>query len=258
MKMIRKEWDAVLMGSNVRTRLEELQVAGVIRDTFPEVQAMVGFGGGDSGHKDLWGHTKQVVSQTVRRLPLLRWAALFHDVGKVKCFRHTNGVVSFHNHEAMSARMFDKAAKRTGLFSDREALDIRTYIYDLGYIEGYLSEWSDSAVRRVYRQTGTFFEGLIHLSRADITTKYTGKRQTHYLRIKELRTRALRLAEADALLPPLPTGLGDVLLSTFKLHPAKELGPLMKKLKKDVELGLLERSASVETILAYIEKEKLL
>ena len=44
---------------------------------------MVGFGDGEWRHKDVWKHTKQVVRQAVPRLEV-RWASLFHDIGKVK------------------------------------------------------------------------------------------------------------------------------------------------------------------------------
>ena len=108
--------DGLLLSRNVIDNLEGLQTGGTLLVMFPEVQALVGFGGDDSGHKDLWGHTKQVVSQCVPKANV-RWAALFHDVGKVKCFRRIEGVVSFHGHEAVSAKLFKRAAERTNIFS---------------------------------------------------------------------------------------------------------------------------------------------
>src|SRR5690242_21203419 len=46
-------------------------------------RSMVGFGDGEWRHKDVWKHTKQVVRQAVPQLEV-RWASLFHDIGKVK------------------------------------------------------------------------------------------------------------------------------------------------------------------------------
>jgi poly(A) polymerase len=256
--MDRKQFQEIILSSDVDVRLERLQVDGVLSQLFPEVQAMVGFGGGDTGHKDLWGHTKQVVAQCVKQPVEVRWAALFHDVGKVKCFKVINGEVTFRHHEAASAQLFEAASMRTGFFDAQETHDIKSIIANLGYVEGYIREWTDSAVRRVHRETGIYFLACIDLSRADITTKYAAKRLAHHERIKELHDRAMELARLDARLPALPKGLGRVLGERFNLNPVVDLGPLMTKLKAAVEDGLLERSSSVETILEFIQKERLL
>src|SRR5262245_10346087 len=98
-------WTRVLMGKHAAEGLEVLQGSGVLADTLPEIQAMVGFGGAGQGHKDLWAHTKLVVKQT-KAQPSLRWAALFHDTGKVSTLSRATGKVSFHQHEFVSARLF--------------------------------------------------------------------------------------------------------------------------------------------------------
>src|SRR5918912_659844 len=62
-------------------------------------------------HKDVWAHTKQVVRQTVSR-PLVRWAALLHDVGKVPTRTFTDDGVHFPGHPQVGARMFDRIHTR--------------------------------------------------------------------------------------------------------------------------------------------------
>src|SRR5690606_11028569 len=96
---------------------ELLEETGVLAQLYPEVAAMVGVGGGGSGHKDLWWHTKCVVGQAAP-IRAVRWAALFHDVGKVDTFSRASGKVTFHGHELLSARLFDQAARRSGLEPD--------------------------------------------------------------------------------------------------------------------------------------------
>src|SRR6185369_6108430 len=82
-KDVRVLLDRVLLGQYADEGLDSLLATGVLDAILPEVKAMVGFGDGEWRHKDVWKHTKQVVTQSVPRLEV-RWAALLHDIGKIK------------------------------------------------------------------------------------------------------------------------------------------------------------------------------
>lgn len=248
----RSELDELLLSSEVVERLEGLNQDGHLAQLFPEVQAMVGFGGLSEGHKDLWAHTKQVVAQTLR-VPHLRWVALFHDVGKPQCFtRGTDGEVSFHLHESMSARLFNKAAVRTKLFSSEEIEKIRFLILHLGHVEAYESSWSDSAVRRLRTDSKGHLDDLIALARADITTKHAHKRAAHFQRMKELKDRVDDLTALDSIPPALPTGLGLRITADFGIPPGPELGRVLGVLKTAVETGQLPRQADPQILVDYL------
>src|SRR5262245_57278607 len=104
---LRTAVEHVLMGRDVDTALEWLHETSVLALLFPELEATVDLVQ-ETGrmHKDVWAHTKQVVRQTVGR-PLVRWAALLHDVGKVPTRTFTDDGVHFHGHAEVGARMFD-------------------------------------------------------------------------------------------------------------------------------------------------------
>lgn len=248
---LRRSLDTVLTGKAPVAALEYLQKCGLFQELFPEIEAIVGFGG--RGHKALWPHTTQVVAQTLPKVHL-RWAALFHDVGKVATFSDA-GKVSFHGHEAKSAQLFARAATRTGLFEEAERAQIRFLIYNLGYVESYESSWSDNAVRRLYRDldAGPRLADLIALARADITTRYEEKRRAHHKRMHELQTRIDTLKAQDAIPPALPKGLGHVLMRDMGLSPSKELGEVMAKLKALVEAGSLPRNDRPDAYLKAAE-----
>lgn len=247
----RAPFDQILLGRRPDEDLAKLAQEGVIAAVFPEVAAMVGFGG--KGHKALWPHTMQVVRQTVPRLAV-RWAALFHDTGKVKCFSTASGKVTFHGHEVMSARLFRGAARRTGLFDSKLLHHVEFLIANLGLVEAYESDWTDSAVRRLYKLVDTHFEDLLALSRADITTKYQSKREQHHARVKELADRAAELARLDAIPAALPKGLGAVVSQALGIPPSRALGQVMKALEAAVEAGELPRQGEVEVYLDYARR----
>lgn len=231
--------DAALMGDRPDLELQYLQEDSFFKDHIPEVQSMVGFGDG-SVMKDLWQHTKQVVRQTVPQ-PHLRWASLFHDVGKPSCFYMQGGKVSFHMHEAKGARIFRTVASRLGI-KPEVFMPIAGLIHQLGLVEAYESNWTDSAVRRLTRETGDRLPDLLNLSRADITTKHDSKRKAHHEKIHELQERAQKLTETDAIPPALPTNLGLAIMEHFAIPEGPEVGRFMKTLRDLVEAGKLPRN----------------
>ena len=117
---VRASLERVLMGRDPEAGLDALLELGALDLLLPEVKALVGFGDGEWRHKDVWKHTKQVVRQAVPRTEV-RWAALLHDIGKVKTRRiEANGEVHFFGHAEVGASMFDRMQRRSSLFKGDE------------------------------------------------------------------------------------------------------------------------------------------
>ncbi len=251
---IRKRLDRVMMGERPDEGLDSLLVTGVLDALLPEVKAMVGFGDGEWRHKDVWKHTKQVVTQSVPRIEV-RYGALFHDIGKVKTRSISpDGEVHFFGHAEVGARMFDKLERRQRLFAATESLRSSVRFLVLHHLRAsqYDGKWTDSAVRRFAREIGPHLDDLLCLSRADITTKRPEKKRRGISLIDELAGRIGVLAEADAQKPPLPTGVGNEIMTTFKLPPSRLIGEIKRALEAAVEAGeiepYLESSAYVEFV----------
>src|SRR6202789_3764657 len=201
----RARLDRVVMGGDPELGLDTLLFNGALAAILPEVHAMVGFGDGEWRHKDVWKHTKQVVRQSPQRLEV-RWAALFHDIGKVKTRSISpDGKVHFLGHAEVGTRMFEKLDRRLGLFSPEPALKETVRFLILHHLRAaqYEESWTDSAVRRFAREIGGHLDDLLCLSRADITTKRPEKKRRGLSQIEELAARIQKLAAEDALVPPL-------------------------------------------------------
>jgi poly(A) polymerase len=231
--------DRVMMGEHPDEGLDALLTSGALEVLLPEVKAMVGFGDGEWRHKDVWKHTKQVVRQAVRRIEV-RWSALFHDIGKVRTRSISpGGEVHFFGHAEVGARMFDKLNRREKLFSAEETLraEIRFLVLHHLRASQYDGSWTDSAVRRFAREMGPHLEDLLCLSRADITTKRPEKKRRGIATIDELAGRISVLAAEDAKVPPLPTGVGNEIMTAFGLPPSRKLGELKRALEAAVQSG---------------------
>ncbi len=236
---VRDALEVTLVSRNVDIALEWIRQAGMLVLLFPELEATVHLVQ-ESGrqHKDVWNHTRQVVKQAVRR-PLVRWAALLHDIGKVPTRTFTPEGVHFHGHAEVGARMFDKVTQRLPFDRDRRKT-VRFLIKHHLRSSQYSDQWTDSAVRRFHREMAPHLRDLLDLSRADITSKRPGRRQQILAQISALSDRMDRLAEEDARLPPLPGGVGNAIMAAFELPPSRMIGDLKRHLEAAVAAGALE------------------
>lgn len=255
---VRGRLDRVVMGEDPELGLDQLLASGALGALFPEVHAMVGFGDGEWRHKDVWKHTKQVVRQAVPKLEV-RWAALFHDIGKVKTRSITaDGKVHFLGHAEVGTRMYDKLDRRVHLFGHEPALHEAVRFLILHHLRAnqYDKGWTDSAVRRFARELGAHLPELLCLARADITTKRPEKKRRGLSQIEELQERITQLAEADAAVPPLPTGVGDAIMKAFALRPSRLIGDIKRALEAAVAAGEIEPHLESEAYVAFVAERR--
>jgi poly(A) polymerase len=253
---VRARLDRVMMSPDAEAGLDALLEAGALGAFLPEVEAMVGFGDGEWRHKDVWKHTKQVVRQAVPRLEV-RWAALLHDIGKVRTRSISpTGEVHFFGHAEVGARMFDKIDRRVPLFTREEALRSAVRFLILHHLRAsqYDETWTDSAVRRFAKEMGGGLDDVLDLSRADITTKRPEKKRKGLKQIGDLADRVRLVLEADAVVPPLPGGIGDVIMAAFQLPPSRRIGELKKALEAAVEAGEVDPRLPAEAYVAFLRE----
>jgi poly(A) polymerase len=255
---VRPLLDRVMMGQYADEGLDSLLATGVLDSLLPEIKALVGFGDGEWRHKDVWKHTKQVVTQAVPRLEV-RYGALFHDIGKVKTRSISpDGEVHFFGHAEVGARMFDKLERRGRLFGHEQSLrdEVRFLVLHHLRASQYDGKWTDSAVRRFAREIGPSLDNLLCLSRADITTKRPEKKRRGINMIDGLATRISELAALDAKQPPLPTGLGNELMTAFGIPPSKKLGDIKRALELAVEAGEIAERLESAAYIQFIAERK--
>jgi poly(A) polymerase len=253
---VRKRFDRIVMSDDAEAGLDALLEAGALTAVLPEVEAMVGFGDGEWRHKDVWKHTKQVVRQAVPRLEV-RWAALLHDIGKVKTRSISpTGEVHFFGHAEVGARMFDKMDRRVPLFSPEPALKSTVRFLILQHLRAsqYDASWTDSAVRRFAKEMGPALDDVLNLSRADITTKRPEKKRRGLRQISELAERVRKVGEEDAIVPPLPSGIGDAMMAAFGIPPSRRVGEMKRALELAVEAGEIAPHLESEAYLAFIRE----
>ena len=96
--------DALVGGGAARGQFGNTLRCGAGESRHAGTAALRGTSQDDRRHKDVFGHTLKVV-ENAPATPLLRWAALLHDIGKPKTKSVQDGKVHFFRHETVGARM---------------------------------------------------------------------------------------------------------------------------------------------------------
>lgn len=241
---VRKVLDELLCGPHPGDGLELLVKSGAIFALLPELEAMRNLGDDPASnlHKDVWDHTKRVVAGVPAQVEL-RWAALFHDVGKSRTRKvYPNGTVTFHNHDVVGAKMVDKIEERLDLFQDNDSLFITVRLLVLNHLRpaGYKKSWTDSGVRRLLTDLGGMrnFERLMSLSRADLTTKNANKRDRALARGRELEQRVADVYAEDHA-PRLPKGTMGIIIERKVVAVGPGLTVLRDALEGAMRRGVL-------------------
>lgn len=247
-----EETDKLLCGENVRKVLCEY--SNVFSVFIPEIEPMIGFKQRNKHHIfDVWEHTTKVV-ENVPPEPVLRWAALFHDIGKPHTFSlGEDGEGHFYGHAAKGVEIA-KLVMRRLRFSSADIAEVTQLIR---YHDTPLTP-EKKRIKRMLANIGVdSFYRLLALARADNSAQASeySYRQEIYKEVEALAEEILKAEECFSL--------KDLAVSGYDLvaagYEGKEVGQALKSLLSDVLDGILEndREVLLERIYAMHKKENI-
>jgi poly(A) polymerase len=212
-------------------------------------------------HKDVLAHTIAVVENVTPEsagdsLRIVRLAALFHDVGKPKTRSFARGMVSFHHHEVVGARMARE--RMQALRYSTEDVEAVTRLVELHLrFHTYQMGWTDSAVRRYVRDAGPLLRELNLLTRCDCTTRNARKAQQLSARMDELEARIAELEEREELAALRPELDGHAVMQHLDLPPGPEVGAALDfLLELRLEEGLLGPEEATRRLDAWWQQRR--
>ena len=220
---VRSELDRLVTVATPSIGLWFVVETGLADEFLPELPALALEQDPIHRHKDVLAHTLAVVDRTSPDR-VLRLAALFHDVGKPRTRAFApGGVVTFHHHEVVGARMTRERMEALRYPNEDVAtvtrlveLHLRFHTYQLG--------WTDRAVRRYVRDAGPLLGRLNELTRSDCTTRNAAKARALGHRMDELELRIEELREREELDAMRPDLDGNRVMELLGVPPGPAVG----------------------------------
>ncbi|MDI3286247.1 CCA tRNA nucleotidyltransferase [Polyangium sp. 15x6] len=226
---VRDEWLKSMRARRPSVAFEAMRRTGVLEITCPELLEGVGCVQNKWHAFDVWGHVMACLDAS-EPVPLLRVAALLHDVAKprTRAFSEKTEDYTFYDHEKIGAEMATEILGRLRFSNeerDRIAALVRHHL--ICYDEG----WTDAAVRRwIRRVTPDLAPDLYALALSDVRGK--GRDATDEVQaIEQLRARATSLLAAGTALGTKDLKIrGNELMRELAIPPGPVVGEILAAL----------------------------
>lgn len=228
---VRAELEKLLLAPKPSVGLEILREADLLSLWLPELQACRGVPQNRFHAYDVYFHSLYSCDAAPVGRPVVRWAALLHDLGKpaTRVERHGDG--TFYHHEAVGAELARDLLQRLRFptrFTERVVHLVREHMFD------YQSGWSDAAVRRWLRRVGPeYVAELFDLRIAD--NMGNGLKSGNPIYLVEMGERIDRLLAEGAALSVSDLAIGgDDVMRALGIGPGPRVGEALAALLEDV------------------------
>jgi tRNA nucleotidyltransferase (CCA-adding enzyme) len=226
---VRDEWLKTMKARKPSRGFDVMQRTGLLSVTCPELLEGVGMEQNKYHAFDVWTHALECLDACAGD-PILRIAALLHDVGKprTRAMSDKTHDWTFYDHDRVGAEIADPIAARLRFSNDERARIVDLVRHHLFH---YSDEWTDAAVRRWIRRVGKDrVEDLYLLNEADVRAK--GKDAMPDLEaLAGLKVHVAKvLAEGAALSTRDLEVNGRDLMQGLAMKPGKAIGEVLEAL----------------------------
>jgi tRNA nucleotidyltransferase (CCA-adding enzyme) len=249
---VREEIGRMLTAPRPSRGLEILREAGLLAVWLPELERCRGVPQNRFHAYDVYHHSLATCDAAPAGKPVVRWAALLHDIGKPDTRVERRGEGTFYEHERVGAELADALLARLRMAA-RERAEIvhlvREHMFD------YRPEWSDAALRRWLRRVGPErVADLFDLRLADALGN--GLRVGFPTYLDGMRERIARLADGARALEVRDLAVdGNDVMRELHIEPGPAVGAALEALLQEV-LDRPERNTR-EGLLALLKERRL-
>jgi tRNA nucleotidyltransferase (CCA-adding enzyme) len=235
---VQKELLRILSSDNAYDGVLLLKESNLLGEIIPELLEGVGISQKRPGRH----HTTDVFTHNILSLkycsskdPIVRFATLLHDVAKPRVISFDkDGLVIFHNHEVLGARMVDKICQRLK-FSKKDKDKIISLVR--WHMFSVSENLTDAAIRRFIRRVGVGnVKDMMDLRVGDRLGGGTQKAESWRLKLFKERI--------QKEFSPKPFSVEDMavdghdIMETLKIKPGPKVGEILEKLFEEVDEDL--------------------
>ncbi len=216
-----QEMNKLIVGDYVIQAMDFLLETGVLAVILPELEAETS--------RDRFSNIMTILARAPKS-KALRWGILFHEILAGE-----------------SAKKVDKTIceiTKRFTFDNDMAKEVRAIVRHQNRIFEYDAGCNDAFVRRLYLELDPAFHLLCDFAE----TKSLDNQ------IPNLRKRVQDLASDKRLVPELPKGIGEEIITTFCLTPCKMIGDIKTFLLDEIIEDRLESMKSSEHYVAYLRQ----
>ncbi len=228
---VRAELERLMESRRPSVGFDLLREAGLLELWMPELTLGVGVVQNRFHAYDVYRHGLTTCDAAPAEKPVVRWAALLHDIGKPATRVERAGEGTFYNHQFVGAELADRLLERL-----RFPLETRQRIVHLvrEHMFDYRSGWSDAALRRWLRRVGEdAVADLFDLRIAD--SLGNGLRQGFPAYLEEMHERIERLLAESAVLRVKDLAVGGrEVMEVLGLPPGPRVRETLEALLEEV------------------------
>lgn len=234
---IRIELLRILGNDNAHEGVMLLKNSNLLNHILPQLLEGIGISQKRPGRHhvdDVFTHNILSLKFCPSKDPIVRFAALLHDVGKPKAMsKDKEGLVIFHNHEVAGAKIAAEICERlkfSKIEKERMVNLIRWHMF------GVNENQTDSAVRRFIRKIGV--ENVKDMMDIRIADRLGSGRPADSWRLKLFKEKVEeQLKPAEFSVNDLAIDGHDI-MKELDLKPGPKVGELLQKLFEEVEEDL--------------------
>jgi poly(A) polymerase/tRNA nucleotidyltransferase (CCA-adding enzyme) len=227
MERVHDELMRMLEADKPSIGIDLMRKSGLLKIYIPELLKGIGVKQPKPFHKDdVYWHSLYTCDAVSKDKPILRLAALLHDIAKPRC----KAGMTFYDHEAKGTKMAYGIMKRLK-FSNAHI----DYVMNLikNHMFNYSSEWSDAAIRRFIRRVGSrYLDDLFELRVADIKAMGRKVESGHPRQLRNRINKILR--EQNALHIKDMKVDGNDVMKVLGIKPGPKVGEVLGKLLEKV------------------------
>ena len=229
---VRDELLKILGSSHPYEGIVIFKNSGLMSEILPELEDTFGVEQKSPGRHhiyDVGTHSLLSLKNCKSQDPIVRFATLIHDIGKPDTYKKLeSGVITFYNHEIVSARLAKKISERLKLSKKQTEKLWRLVRYHQFTVD---ERQTDSAIRRFIGNVGKeLVSDMLDLRVGDRLGG--GARETSW-RLEEFKKRLIEVQKQPFTVHDLKIS-GDDIMKVLRLRPGPKVGEILEKLYEEV------------------------